>query len=115
MEDSRKRISLTKVQSETVIGKELISLCMDFTDDGILSDDEVNQLKQWIDDKKEIEMPAIAYLNNAITLYFDSGSEEFKNKKFLYKTIESILPIAERKIASSHKKITENQEKLKIK
>jgi hypothetical protein len=114
MEETKKRVSLTKSQCETDIGKELIALCMDFTDDGILSDDEVNQLRHWIGEKKAIELPAISYLNSATMLYFDSSKEEFKNKKMLYKAIESVLPIAERKIASTNKKHIETEEKLRI-
>jgi hypothetical protein len=109
--EEAKRVSLTKSQCATETGRELITLCLDFTNDGILSEDEIQRLQQWITKSIDSEIAAIPCLNDAIMHYFDSTSNEYKNKKALYSAIESVLPVAERKTISNNRKTLETEEK----
>jgi hypothetical protein len=109
--ETTQRISLTKKQCETEIGKELLALCLDLTEDGMLSTEEINQLRLLVNKNIDTDIAAIHHLNNAILLYFNSGSDERENKILLYKTIEHVLPVIDRKKASSNRKALEAEER----
>lgn len=114
-EEINNRISLTKSQCATETGKELIETCLNLTDDGMLSDDEIYLLRQWINKNIDAKFNAITHLKRAVSLYFNSASDGYKNKKLLYTTIESALPVTERKKAANNRKTLEAEEKRIIK
>jgi len=112
MEDEKKRISLTKAQCNTDEGKELIALCLDLTEDGMLSDDEINRLQHLVTEKLHTDIFAFDHLNSAILLHFDNRASEYQDKKILYKAIEQVLPIVDRKKASGNRKALEAEIKV---
>jgi hypothetical protein len=56
------RLSLTKSQVSARPGIELLALCQTITGDGSLSDAEIGQLRDWLAENREGELPAIGFL-----------------------------------------------------
>lgn len=105
------RISLTKNQIEIDKGEGLLRLLLDITNDGILSEEETNQLKTWLAENQTASIPAIAYLSSALGAYADTSNPAYKDKTALLKAIEASLPINDRKLAASQRMQAEKDEK----
>lgn len=102
---TKKRVSLTKKQAESQIGQELISICMTFVDDGELSDEEIESLRDWLATNHE-SIAAIDYLGECLSTY-----DKQRDKKTFYEAIEKILPTDERKTAKDKRKTVEKYHK----
>ena len=87
-----RRISITKLQRQTAAGAELISLCQTITEDGRLSDEEVNALRQWVDDHASIDLPARDFLLETIRRIIEDGKVSDEERAELYQAIEKVLP-----------------------
>jgi len=127
------RISLTKAQSETETGKALLSLLIDITNDGVLSENEIIHLQAWLGNNQAQILPAISYLRETASTYKDTNNPAHGDKKIFLKAIEAVMPVNERKLAEGarrqaeasvkthnreqkeQKKLQEKQEKLRNK
>lgn len=98
---TKKRVSLTKKQADSQIGQELISICMTFVDDGELSDEEIESLREWLANNHE-NITAIDFLSECLSIY-----DKHLDKKTLYEAIEKILPTDVRKTAKDKRKTAE--------
>jgi|688.fasta_scaffold24071_7 hypothetical protein len=94
-EKINKRISLTKSQLTTDEGQKLLNLCVEITNDGEISQEELSNLTQLISEHTLSELPAFNYLLEAI--------QRSKSDKELYKAIESVLPVNDRKAARKNR------------
>jgi HIRAN domain-containing protein len=86
------RSSITKLQRQTAIGAELIELCQTVTEDGHLLDEEVTALRQWLDDNRGADLPAVAFLRQTVERILADGKVTVDERRDLYVAIETILP-----------------------
>jgi hypothetical protein len=110
MLDAKQRVSLTKKQAESETGTALLDLCKSLTDDGVLTDDEVEKLHQFLFLQSN-ELPAVAYLQFATTAFFDPENQHHQDHRQLYQAIEKILPPTDRQTAKSNRKNSETKER----
>jgi hypothetical protein len=52
------RLSLTRLQVEFPAGAELLAICQSITDDGLITDDELSRLRQWLLQNHHANLPA---------------------------------------------------------
>jgi HIRAN domain len=87
-----RRLSLTKTQRAAGAGAELLALLVDVTEDGRLSDDEVARLKAWLDENHDTDIPAVAYLGEAVERVLADNVITEDEREYLLDTIEAVLP-----------------------
>ena len=90
--ESRRRVSITKLQRQTAVAVELITLCQTVTEDGSLSVDEVEALRQWLDENKGVDLPAHTFLTTTVETILADGKVTAEEQRDLYKAIETVLP-----------------------
>lgn len=88
----QKRISITKSQSQSVAAVELIALCQTVTEDGSLSAEEVKGLERWLKDNRDTDLPAIAFLSEAVQRILADGKVTDAERRALHEAIEAVLP-----------------------
>lgn len=109
--EKSQRISLTKRQRQTEIGVELISLCQSFTEDGSLSDEEIHDLRRWLDENRSSDLPAISFLVETVQKVVEDGRITREERHSVYKALEVVLPPDLRKGAVTRRRTVENEEK----
>lgn len=87
-----RRISITKLQRETAAAADLIALCQTITDDGRLSEEEVQALRKWLDDRRGSGLPAIEFLTETVKRVLADGKVTPEEQTELYLAIETALP-----------------------
>ena len=97
----KRRLSLTKMQRVSVAGAELLSLCREITEDGNIDDQEILDLRQWLNDHTVEDLPAIAYLSNTVEKILADGRVEPLERDELYVAILKILPPDVRAVAAA--------------
>lgn len=110
----RTRLSLTKTDIQAGVGAELLVLCQSMTEDGSLSEDEVNELKLWLDQNRSSDLPSIALLSTLVEHIIADGKVTKEEQKELYRAIERVLPIEVRQKAIAKRKAVEIIEKLNL-
>lgn len=105
------RVSLTKAQLQSEIGAELISLCQTVTDDGSLSDAEVDALKTWLAEHRTSDLPAIAFLISTVERILEDGVVTPTERKELHKALERVLPPEIRADSVDKRREIEKQER----
>jgi hypothetical protein len=73
MADERRRITLTKAQSETPAGRELITLLAELSADGVVTRPEVDRLRTWLEVDRGVDFPALPYLYETIEQISEKG------------------------------------------
>lgn len=106
-----RRASLTKTQRESEVGAELLSLCQAVTTDGSLSDDEVLSLREWLQEHKEEDLPAIAHLMPVVERIVADGKVTPDERRELFITVETVLPPGVRGIAKNARRTVEEKER----
>jgi hypothetical protein len=109
--EKNRRLSLTKAQRQTEVGVELISLCQSFTEDGSLSEQEVVDLRKWLDDNRASDLPAIAFLTETVLKALEDGKVTRDERLAVYKALEAVLPPDIRKDAASRRRSVESEDK----
>src|SRR5262245_22775495 len=111
----KQRVSLTKTQRNTVVGTELLALCQTMTADGSLSEAEVGELRSWLEQNREVDLPARLFLSATVERILADGMVTQEERTELYKAIESVLPIEIRRDATSRRRTAEkeNRERLR--
>lgn len=109
------RTSMTKSQIATVAGNALLTLLVDITNDGILSDEEITTLHNWLAANQEQPIPAIARLTKALAVYAQPGTSAHNDKACVLKAIEAALPVNDRKLAASQRREAEKSGRQLIK
>lgn len=110
-----RRISLTKSQLRTELGAELLSLCESVTADGKLAPDEAQDLREWLDDAVDAELPAASYLREVVTKVLADGEVTPDECREVYKAVEAVLPIEVRRQATAARREIESAEREKAK
>jgi len=94
------RKSLTKSQLQEPVALELLALLQTITSDGRLLEEEVQLLKQWLDDNRESALPAIEHLRGAVETVLADGRVSPQECAWLQKAVETVLPREERDLAA---------------
>jgi hypothetical protein len=87
-----KRISITKTQSQSEAGIELVALCQTITEDGSLSNDEVRALGDWLTQHSTSDLPAVSFLTEAVRKIVADGRITDEERNALHEAVETILP-----------------------
>lgn len=90
--ETRRRLSITKLQRQTDVGVALIALCQTVTDDGSLSDDEIHALSEWIRENDSSDLPAIRHLQSVVNQVIADGVVTHEEKLELYSALETVMP-----------------------
>src|SRR4030042_3578660 len=88
----RRRVSLTKSQRLSIAGVELLSLCQTITKDGSISDEEINDLNDWLKNNRSSELPSIDYLTTTIDNILADKKITKEERTELHKALEAVLP-----------------------
>jgi hypothetical protein len=104
------RIVLTKSEIATRAGVELLSLCSNITEDGSVSNDEIQQLRDWLAQNQSEPMPAIAYLSTLVNRIVADGRITPNERKELHRALERVLPKDHREIAIQRREALEIEE-----
>jgi HIRAN domain len=88
----KRRISITKLQRRTAAAVELIALCQTITEDGSLTDADIEALKEWLTDNQQAELPAKDFLLLTVTKILADGHVTAEERHELYVAIETALP-----------------------
>jgi hypothetical protein len=90
------RVTLTKSQLSTERGAELFKILCEITQDGILTDAEVERLKAWLDTSGAASLPSEKALTDLLGRLFANGKISRDERRELQKEIERILPPSQR-------------------
>jgi hypothetical protein len=88
----RRRISITKRQRQTAAAVELIALCQTVTEDGSLTPEEIQSLKEWLVEHERIDLPASDYLRARVAKATADGKIAQDELRELYLVVEAVLP-----------------------
>ncbi len=88
----RKQITLRADATSEGVAAELISLLDSITQDGDISDEEVGALRDWLNDNKGSDLPAIDLLQTTIEQILADGVITPAERKALYSAVERVLP-----------------------
>jgi hypothetical protein len=111
MPSKKPRLSLTREQIQAGVGAELLSLCQTVTADGVLTDEEIHELRAWLEANRSHDLPAIDFLVATLERILADGKVTKEERKELYAAIEKVLPVEARREAATHRKAVESEEK----
>lgn len=89
---AKRRISITKLQRESEVAAELISLCQTVTEDGHLDEAEVRALREWLVENRKSDLPAVDFLVETVEHILEDERVTPDEHKQLFAAIESVLP-----------------------
>lgn len=89
----RKQIALRADATPDGIAAELISLLDSITLDGHISDEEAGELRDWLNDNKGSDLPAIDLLQTTVEQILSDGIITPEERKALYGAVERVLPV----------------------
>jgi hypothetical protein len=102
-----RRLSITKAQRATAAASELIALCQTVTEDGHLADDEVLDLRTWLTDHRDADLPAIAFLSATVEHILADGKVTPAERAELFRALETVLPPDVRFIVQGKRAVAE--------
>lgn len=105
-----RRISLTPKQLEEAAGIELLAICQDITEDGVIDEQEFRRLEAWVKENRSDGLPAVEYLNRAIEEILEAGALSPEGRRDLYLAVEKVLPKDFRKEAVENRREVEREE-----
>lgn len=111
---SNRRVSITKSQMLTDIGAELVSLCSHITLDGTIEENELVDLRSWLEVNKSSNLPSIEYLTVTVERIIEDGIISEEELIELYKSVEAILPIEIRASVSQRRREFNKNKKQKL-
>lgn len=104
-----RRVSLTKSERSSGIGAELLALCQTVTDDGYLSKDEISELRRWLKDNRDTDLPAVAFLHETVERILADRRITREERQELYQAIELVLPPEARREAVDARREAESE------
>jgi len=81
------------------------------TDDGILTDEEISELRTWLETNRSSDLPAIPFLVETVERILADGIVTTEERKELYSAIEKVLPPEARREATTQRRAVEAEEK----
>ncbi|MFZ1058149.1 MAG: HIRAN domain-containing protein [Candidatus Rokuibacteriota bacterium] len=70
----------------------MIALCQTVTEDGRLVDQEIAALRQWLEENRGSDLPAVAFLVVTVERILADGKVTTEEQQDLYRAIETVLP-----------------------
>lgn len=86
------RVAFTKKELQSAIAIDLIALCETMTADGRITDEEVAGFRQWLQDNRSADLPAIGFLIMTVEQILADGQITDEERRELYKAVERVLP-----------------------
>jgi len=105
------RVSLTKKQQQTEAGIELLQLCQTVTDDGHLSDAEIQDVREWLNENKDCGFESWNHLSAVLDKILADGIVTAEERLQLYKEIVKVLPPDLRELVVARKKEIDRAQK----
>lgn len=94
------RVTLSKKDLATTVGRDLLTLLQEITHDGELSIDEINKLKAWLESNTgAATVPAVAWLREILKAMLIDGRISHVERQDILSMIERVLPQSERILA----------------
>lgn len=107
-ESERKiRVSLTKSHLSTGRGKELFTILSEVTQDGMLSNAEIERLKSWLSTADLTQIPGEQHLSEFLSQIVANGSVSPEERRLFQKEIERVLPPSQRAEAKAAREARE--------
>lgn len=106
------RLSLTKTQVQAGVGAELLALCQSMTADGRLTDDEIAELRIWLDTNRSSDLPSVGFLVTTVERILADGIVTAEERRELYGAVEAVLPLEARRVAAGQRRSVEAEEKV---
>jgi hypothetical protein len=107
-----KHLTFRKKHTTSGIVAELLTLLETVTGDGVVTEDEANALKDWLDlNKAEQGIPGIEFLRTTVNQVLADGKVTPEEKRALYKAVERVLPTEARRQARERRTAIEAVEK----
>jgi len=110
MAAKKPRLSLTKTQIQAGLGAELLTLCQAVTEDGSLSNEEISELRRWLETNRSSDLPAIGFLVATLERILADGKVTPEERRELYAAIETVLPPEARRAAVAKRKYVEAEQ-----
>jgi hypothetical protein len=88
----RKHLRLSESERQGGVAAELIGLLEVATADGILSDQEIIEIRQWLDTPEAADLPCFDYLKIVLEHVLSDGKITEHERKEVFKAVERILP-----------------------
>lgn len=107
----RPRVSLTKRQLVEQGALELLSICVDITNDGRVDPAEVMRLKSVLESTDFSELPAAAHLSEVIAAALADGHLSADERQTIHRAIEAVLPTDLRREAIGYRRLLEREER----
>jgi hypothetical protein len=106
----KRQQALSQEQLATARGAELLSLCQSVTADGRLAPEELEGLKQWLQEVDTADLPAVQYLRTSIERVLADGRITPGEYREVHRAVEAILPFEARKQAVAARQEAETAE-----
>jgi hypothetical protein len=87
-----RRVTLTKAQSDSPAGQELLALLTWLSADGMVSREEMSQLRSWLEVDHGVDFPALPFLYEVIDQISSDGEVSEDELDRLALAIERVLP-----------------------
>ncbi|MBL9124342.1 MAG: hypothetical protein JNG90_11975 [Planctomycetaceae bacterium] len=104
-----RRVSLTRSERASGIGAELLALCQTVTDDGYLAREEIAELRRWLKDNRDSDLPAITFLHETVERILADRRITREERQELYQAIELVLPPEARREAVDARREAESE------
>jgi hypothetical protein len=114
--DERRTVTLSKAESETPAGRELLALLTELSADGVVSRPEMDRLRTWLEVDHGVEFPALSFLHETIEQISVDGEITEDELDRLALAIERVLPkqvrfaaVEKRKHAREARRVAERE------
>ena len=103
-EEQRRQVTLSKADRATPVGRQLIDLLVQASEDGVVSRDEMNRLRSWLEIEHGVDFPALAFLHETIEQIHTDGEVTEDELDLLALAVERVLPKDVRLAATEKRK-----------
>ena len=92
MSEARRQVTLSNADRATTVGRQLIDLLVELSDDGNVSRDEMSRLRLWLEIDHGVDFPCLAFLHETIEHISSDGEVTEDELDHLALAIERVLP-----------------------
>ena len=90
--EPKRQVTLSKADRATLVGRQLIDLLVELSADGVVSRDEMNRLRGWLEIDHGVDFPALPFLHETIEQISFDGEVAEDELDRLALAIERVLP-----------------------
>lgn len=105
--EKRIRVTLTKSHLSTKRGKELFGILSEITQDGMLSNAEIEKLRVWLSTSELKQIPGEQHLSEVLSQIIANGAISQDERRLFQKEIERVLPPSQRAEAKASREARE--------